>query len=118
MKHLMELRSERRGHPMQRSVPSSQYRRLSALAACVLAFMLPACGGGPPSAQEAEHTKDEEHTAMADEEHSHEDENHDHDAADASIDELVAALEPTARGETLNVVATTTIIGDIVGQVE
>jgi hypothetical protein len=55
---------------------------------------------------------------MADEEHSHEDENHDHDAADASIDELVAALEPTARGETLNVVATTTIIGDIVGQVE
>jgi ABC-type Zn uptake system ZnuABC Zn-binding protein ZnuA len=70
--------------------------------------------------EEHEHAEGEEHEHAEGEEHEHaEGEEHDHDHAgeSASIDELVAALQPIEEGETLNVVATTNIVGDVVRQV-
>jgi ABC-type Zn uptake system ZnuABC Zn-binding protein ZnuA len=104
---------------MQRIVRLSGSSLLAVLAACLLVLALAACGGSSPAVEEAAITGDEHESDEHDEgEHeSDEHESDEHDEEAASIDALVAALQPIGEGETLNVVATTTIVGDVVGQV-
>ncbi len=84
----------------------------------LLLFILTACGGSPnadtPTSQETESiTTEQEQPA----EEGHADEEHEHADEAVSIEALIAALTPIAAGETPNVVATTNIVGDVVGKV-
>lgn len=83
--------------------------------ALILLVGLAACGGS--TSAPASQPEEQADTTSTDGEHDHEDGEHDPADDPASIDILVAALEPIVEGEALNVVATTNIIGDVVGQV-
>ncbi|NJP06226.1 MAG: zinc ABC transporter solute-binding protein [Chloroflexaceae bacterium] len=107
----------------------------------LLLLTLTACGTSPAAEQapattsespeaapagSSEHNEEDEHADYEDEhadehedehaDHDHEHEN-EHNAENTDIKALIAELGPIATGETLNVVATTNIIGDIVSQV-